>query len=290
MKNGSWLFFFRKEGLSSVAALLLAMMSFTLGASLAKGVFKSVGPEGATTLRLVFGAAILAALFRPWRMRPGKHWLSLLLYGLSLGAMNLLFYAALSFIPLGVAIAIEFIGPLLVAVVTSRRISDYLWIGVAMAGLALLLPIRGSAAPLDWRGVGCALGAGAGWALYILAGQRVGRALGTSSVAAGTLIAAALIAPIGLARAGGHLFDPAVLAVGLAVGILSSAVPYVLEMTALRRLPASAYGTLVSAEPAIGALMGFFILGQSLPSIQWLAVGLIVVSSAGCALTATARG
>jgi inner membrane transporter RhtA len=259
-------------------ALFLAMVSFTLGASLASGLFATVGAEGATALRLVFGAIMLAAAYRPWRMRPGRHWRLLLAYGFALGAMNLMFYLAVASIPLGVAIAIEFTGPLVLAVAASRRTSDFVWIGLAVTGLVLLLPIRHPMAGLNWQGIGWALGAGAAWAAYILTGKRVGKALGTASVAPGT------VAPLGLAHAGVLLFQPATLAVGVAVGVFSSALPYVLDMVALRRLPPTTYGTLLSAEPAIGSLMGFLFLGQVLPLAQWIAIGLIVVASVGTAV------
>ena len=221
----------------ALGALVLAMIVVTLGASLAKGLFPLIGAEGAAGLRLVLAAAILAILFRPWRMRIGRdNWPSLAIYGAVLGIMNLLFYMALAYIPLGVAIAVEFTGPLAVAVFTSRRRSDLGWIGLA--------------------------------------------------VAAGMIIAALLVAPVGLVQAGAALFRPDVLLLGLAVAILSSAIPYALEMLALRRLPASTFGTLLSAEPAIGAFMGFLLLGEALPMAQWLAIGLIVVSSVGAAMNA----
>jgi inner membrane transporter RhtA len=266
-----------------VAALVLAMLSFTVGASLAKQLYPVVGPEGATTLRQVTGAVFLAMVFRPWRLRPAGHWGALLCYGAALGLMNLMFYKALQFIPLGVAIAVEFLGPLSVAVATSRRRADFLWIGLAVLGLALLLP-RGGAAHFDLRGVAFALGAATLWAVYMVYGKKAGKALGPATSAAGMAIGALLVAPIGVWHAGAALLSPHVLLLGAAVGLSSSAIPYALEMVALRRLRAATYGTLVSAEPAVGSVVGFLLMGEVLSVRQWVAVGLIMASSAGAAL------
>ena len=271
----------------ALGALFLAMVVVTLGASLAKSLFPLIGAQGAAGLRLVLAALILAALFRPWRLRIGRgNWRSLAVYGATLGVMNLLFYMALAYIPLGVAIAVEFTGPLTVAVLSSRRGSDFAWIGLAVAGLALLLPFGNLAEALDWRGIVLALAAGVCWAIYIIAGKRAGSEHGPAAVAAGMIIAAALVAPFGLAQAGAALFRTDVLVLGLLVAILSSAIPYALEMLALRRLPARTFGTLLSAEPAIGAFMGVLLLGEALPPAQWLAIGLIVISSVGAAMNA----
>lgn len=270
----------------AIAALFGALLAVTTGASFAKGLFPAVGAEGATTLRLLVSACVLSAVFRPWRMLTAADWRSLLPYGLALGTMNFAFYKAVTFVPLGVGIAIEFTGPLAVAILTSRRKADFLWVALAVAGLALLLPIAQGAAHLDWRGVALAAVAGGCWAIYLLAGKRAGQDHGLAAVAGGMVIAAIVTAPIGIVHAGTALLRPEVLALGLVVGVVSSALPFTLEMFALPRLPTNTFGTLLSAEPAVGAVVGLIVLGEKLALSHWLAIGLIVCSSIGAAMTA----
>ncbi len=268
-----------------IAALVAGMVSIQSGAALAKGLFPVIGATGVTALRVGFSALILLALWRPWR-RPleRREAGAILLYGAALGLMNLLFYLALRTIPLGIAVAIEFTGPLAVALFGSRRLRDLAWIGLAVLGLGLLLPLHG-AASLDPLGAALALGAGVAWGLYIVFGQWAGRAGGGPAVSLGMSVAALLAAPVGLAQGGGALFTPDTLLTGLAIAVLSSALPYSLEMFALQRLRREAFGILMSLEPAVAALAALALLGERLTSVQWLAVGCVIAASVGVAVS-----
>ena len=267
-----------------VLALIVATVSVQYGATLAKDLFPVVGAHGATALRLTVGALILGAICRPWRCRvPRRVAPALIGYGAALGAMNLLFYMALDRIPLGVAAAVEFSGPLLVAVLASRRRIDFVWIGLAGAGLLLLSPRLGSHPAVDPLGLLMALGAGACWALYIVFGRQAGTVLGSHTTALGTAIAALLVLPIGAVQASAALGRPMVLLSALAVGVFSSALPFSLEMVALTRMPVAVFGTLTSMEPAIGALLGLLILHQTLSGQEWVGIGVIVAAAAGAA-------
>ena len=258
------------------------MVSFQVGASVAKQLIPSIGAPGTTALRLGLSAILVVVLQRAWRTIPTrKVWPVILAYGLSLGAMNFVFYFALRSIPLGIAVAIEFVGPLGVAVFASRRRVDYLWVALAAVGLLLLLPIRVTEHPLDPVGVLCALAAGLGWALYIVYGQKAGRAHGAAASTWGLIVAACLTVPIGIADAGRALLAPWIWSFGMAVAVFSSALPYTLEMVALRRLSAKTFGTLMCFEPAIAAIAGLAFLHEHLTPTQWLAIGFIIVASIG---------
>ncbi|MDA3920207.1 MAG: EamA family transporter [Salinisphaera sp.] len=275
-----------------VAILLISMASIQSGASLAKSLFPIAGAAGITSVRLILAAVILLALMRPWRKRiaPGA-WRHIAIYGVALGTMNFLFYQALQTVPLGIAVALEFTGPLTVALLSSKRILDLVWVALAVSGLAVLLwPAPATTGDLHIPGVLCALGAGACWALYIFFGQKAGAANGMQSAVLGVTIAAVLIAPVGIWQAGTVLLDPTVLGLGLGVAILSTALPYTLEMISMPRLPTQTFGTLMSLEPAFGAVSGLLFLGQSLGLYQWLAIGAVIVASMGTTLTPSAAG
>lgn len=263
------------------------MVSIQIGASLAKGLFPAVGAQGATALRLAFSALVMTAVGRPWRVRLTRNNVTpLLLYGLSLGVMNLCFYMALRTIPLGVAVALEFLGPLGVAVATSRKARDFIWVALAATGVVVLSPVSPLSASLDVTGAAYALAAGACWALYIVFGAKAGDLHGGQTVAVGSLVAAAVAVPFGVAHAGARLLDPALLPIAIGVAVLSSALPYSLEMVALRQLPARTFGICMSAEPALAALSGFVFLGEHLGAAQLIGIGAIIAASIGAVLTA----
>jgi inner membrane transporter RhtA len=273
----------------AVAVLVLAMASIQLGASIARGLFPVLGAVGVTVLRLAFAALILLAVFQPWRAKLTRSsWRAVAAYGVALGAMNLLFYLSIRTIPLGVAVALEFTGPLAIAVILSRKPIDFLWAGLAILGLLLLIPPDPLEGPLDPLGAALALGAGACWAAYILFGQKAGAEHGMHTAALGMAIAAAVVLPVGLAVSGQAILAaaPWPIVLALLVAVLSSALPYSLEMFALTRLPAKTFGALMSIEPAMAALAGYVVLSQSLTALQWMAILSVIVASAGAAVTA----
>ena len=274
------------SSLLPVGLLLIAMASIQSGASLAKSMFPIIGAQGTTTLRLLFASVIMLLILRPWRARlTAKSLKTVIVYGIAFGGMNFLFYMSLRTVPLGIAVALEFTGPLAVAIYASRRPIDFLWIGLAITGLLLLIPTGASNDGIDLTGAGYALGAGVCWAFYILYGQKAGADNGVQTAALGVMIAALFIAPIGIAHAGAALLTPALIPIAIAVAILSTALPYTLEMIALTRMPARTFGTLMSIEPAFGALSGLLSLHEILTFTQWIAISCIIMASVGATLS-----
>lgn len=269
-----------------VCLILMAMISIQCSASFAKTLFALTTPQGVTALRLGISALILLMVFRPWRRKvPVGAWRHIIAYGMALGCMNLSFYMAIQLIPLGVAVALEFCGPLALAMFSSRRLLDFVWITLAVFGVLTLLPLGPLSSGVDPVGCGFALGAGLCWALYIVFGKKAGAINGTSSVALGTFVAALLIFPVGLVSAGSQLFSPALLPGALLIGVFSSALPYGLEMVALEKLPAQTFGILMSLEPALAALSGFLFLQEHLSLLQWMALACVTTASIGATVT-----
>jgi inner membrane transporter RhtA len=275
----------RRSSIPPLPAVLGAVVSVQGGAALAKHLFPVLGPTGTVGLRIGLSALVLLIAFRPpLRKLTAAQWRAIVPYGVVLGGMNLVFYLALSRIPLGLAVTLEFVGPLGVAIFGSRRAIDLAWVALAATGIALIAPHRGG--NVDPVGVLLALGAGAFWGAYILIGGRVSRRVpGGMAVAAGMLIAAVVVLPISVATEGFAQLNAGRALAGLGVALLSSAIPYTLEMSALNALPARTFGILMSLEPAFAALAGRIFLGEILSPAQWLAVGLVIAASTGSTLT-----
>ena len=266
---------------TAIPMVLAAIASVQVGAAVATELFDELGPVGTVMLRLVFAAAILGAVWRPaLRGLRDERARDVLLFAVTLAGMNTGFYLALDRIPLGIAVTLEFVGPLGVAFAATRRRLDLLWAALAAGGILLLSPGLGD--DLDLLGAALALVAGAFWAGYIVLTQRIGRVFaGGEGLALAMFVAGALLLVPGVASAGGELLDLELLAFGFAVAILSSAIPYSLELEALRRLPAGVFGVMMSLEPAVAAAVGFALLDQGLDTVQLLAIVLVVVASAG---------
>ena len=275
---------------------MVSLITLCAGTSLAKGLFPFVGAEGTTTYRLVFSTLLLMAFWRPWRR--AWTWADvpiLVLFGATLGLMNLLFYNAIKTVPFGLAIAVEFTGPLAVALWSSKKPLDFVWIVLAVAGMGLILPLGNAsgadmqAAAIDPVGIAYALGAGACWAVYIVVGQRVADRIGAFATPMGMLVAALLVTPVGISVAGSSLLNPEWMLAGLGIALLSSAIPYSLEMYSLKHLPKQTFSILLSLEPAVGALAGWLVLSEQLSTQQLCAIGLIMAASMGSAMTAGQR-
>jgi inner membrane transporter RhtA len=272
-----------------IALVIAAATSIQFGAAFGATLFDDVGPGGASMLRLGFAAIILVVLWRPRVRAHARRDLALVAaFGLALGLMNLSFYEALDRIPLGVAVTIEFIGPVTVAVALSRRRLDLVWVALAVAGILMLADPFG-AGGIDGLGLAFVLAAATFWAAYILLAQRASHVFsGSTGLAMAAVVAALVPVGPGIAEGGADLLVPATLLTGLAVGLLSSVIPYSLEMESLRRLPASVFGVLMSLEPAVAAIAGFIVLGQRLGVRQLVAIALVVAASIGVTRTSPA--
>jgi inner membrane transporter RhtA len=275
---------------------MVSLITLCAGTSLAKGLFPFVGAEGTTTYRLVFSTLLLMAFRRPWRR--AWTWADvpiLVLFGATLGLMNLLFYSAIKTVPFGLAIAVEFTGPLAVALWSSKKPLDFVWIVLAVAGMGLILPLGNTmgaglqTAAIDPVGIAYALGAGACWAVYIVVGQSVADRIGAFATPMGMLVAALLVTPVGISVAGSSLLNPEWMLAGLGIALLSSAIPYSLEMYSLKHLPKQTFSIMLSLEPAVGALAGWLVLSEQLNTQQLGAIGLIMAASMGSAMTAGQR-
>jgi inner membrane transporter RhtA len=274
----------RAVDLRGIALVVVAVTTLQLGAAFAVTLFDELGPAGTSVLRLGIAAAILWALWRPRVRGHLRGDLAVTVaFGLTLGTMNWAIYAAMDRIPIGVAVTIEFLGPLGLAVALSRRVLDLVWVALAGAGILLLTNPFG-ASGLDAAGVAFALLAAAAWAAYIPLSARTGRLFpGGAGLALAMTVGALLVAPAGIAQGGADLLEPALLASGAAVALASSVIPYSLELESLRRIPARVFGILMSLEPGVAAIAGFLVLDQGLSVTDVLAIGLVVAASAGAA-------
>ena len=268
-----------------IPAVLFAIISVQSGAAIAKTLFPAIGAAGTASLRIGISAIILLAVYRPnlLKITPNQ-WKIVIPYGLSLGAMNLIFYLAIERIPIGLAVTLEFIGPLVVAVIGSKRLIDYLWVLLAAIGIVLIAPWSNNG--IDLLGVLFALLAGALWAAYIVLGTKVSKIMkGGDAVATGMLFASVLIVPFGILENGLNNLTPTFLYLGIALALLSSAIPFTLEMKALAQLPARTFSILMSLEPAAASIFAFIFLQEYLTFNEILAVVFVVIASVGSTIT-----
>ncbi|MFJ8784480.1 EamA family transporter [Streptomyces sp. NPDC102476] len=280
----------RSGSLGPVGLVLAGGVSVQFGAALAVTLMPRAGALGVVTLRLLAAAVVLLVVCRP-RLRGHSRtdWGTVVVFGLTLAAMNGLFYQAVDRISLGAAVTLEFLGPLALSVLASRRAVNTVWAALALAGVILLG--GGDFGDLDPAGVAFALGAGAMWAAYIVFSARTGRRFPQADgLALAMAVGALAFLPLGIAESGTRLLDPVTVGLGAAVALMSSVLPYTLELLALRTLPASAFAILMSLEPALAALAGFLILDQALSAVQALAVALVIAASMGAVRTQVGRG
>ena len=274
------------KSLPPIPAVLLAIISVQGGAAIAKGIFPIMGAAGTVALRIAISAIILCTLNRPkLKEISKKQWKLIFWYGLVLGAMNTSFYLSLSKIPLGLAVTFEFIGPLLLAVATSRKALDFIWIFLAALGITLIAPWSANS-NIDWIGAALALLAGAFWAGYIVLGGKLARLMdGPQAVSVGLLFASLIAVPAGLIEGNFSNLNAHMLLLGLGIALLSSAIPYTLEMSALKHIPAKTFSILMSLEPATAAICGLLFLHEYLSIYEWAAIALVVAASTGSTLT-----
>ena len=273
--------------LLALILLLIAMISMQSSGALAKILIHQFPIMTISALRLLLGSLILAVIFKIWQINIQHiRWKAIISYGLALAGMNALFYLSIERIPLGIAVAFEFIGPLSVALFHARQKYDFIWVSLAILGLVLLFPFDQASQSLDPIGLAFALGAGACWALYIIAGQRPSGVSGNHTVCLGMFVGMLFLMPIALFLGmPAQVFEPSNLVYFIVLAVLASALPFSLEMMALRNLSALSFGTLMSLEPAIAALSGFVFLGEQLLWTQWLALAVIISASMGCTFT-----
>jgi len=272
----------------AAVAIAVGQVSNALGAAWSKSLFPVVGPEGVVALRLGFCALLLGLVTRVWRLRvPRANWWELGGYGLCLGVMNSVAYQAFARIPIGIGMSIEVVGPLSLVLLHSRRARDFVWLVSILLGLGLLLYPQAGIPPLDPVGVAFSCCSATCWAGYIVFGRRVSRLGGSAIAAAGAIIASSFVLPFGLITAGASLENTSVLMLGFAIAVLSSVIPYLLQLLALRQLTAGIYGLIASSMPAMGALMSWLVLGEQLGLRQWFGIVLVVFAAGGCTFNAT---
>jgi len=270
-----------------ILAVVAAMAAFQVGAAFAKDLFPAIQPTGAAALRLLFGSLMLLALVRPWRNWPKKAPLiSMLALGAAMAGAIQMFYLAIDHLPLGIAIAIQFLGPLAIAVFGSHRAIDLLWAALAAVGVWCLVVVGATGERIDLVGVGWAVGAGASWAGYILLGRRVTASFGNATAAISVSIAALIILPIGFATAGSELFSLELIPLALLVALFSAAIPFSLEFFAMPRMPPRVFAVFMSIEPAFGVLFGFLILHENLTPVQIAGISMVILAAAGAAANA----
>ena len=277
MKNLQWL---------AILYMLLSMMAYQMRASFAKQLIATLDPLTVTVLRLSFASILIALMFRSWRIisqLKQLKWRDLLFYSAALGSMNILFYMSLGKLPQGIAVGLEFIGPLGLALISIQRRRDYIWVGFAILGIALMIPWHDAThQSFSYIGAACALAAGLCWALYIYFGQRVvQQKIGMHALTIAITLSALTLLPFGVWHNAPALFDTQYWGKALLIAILATAIPYALDLMALKQLSKLSYGTLSSLSPALAALAGLVILHEQISLLQWVALLCIIVASIG---------